>query len=137
MKFYPFDLKILSHVRKMLHIWNNLNLDHLIIKAIFKHIHNLVKFYLFVLKILSRKLMTEGQNDGIMHAKPKSNISKWGFITKYVSVLIIIKGDNQIWIRDWKPFLARFHFWIPSRGVQPCSHMTHILELICMPTKYH
>ena len=38
--------------------------------------------------------MTEGQNDGIMNAKP--NISKWGFITKYVSVLIMIKGDNQI-----------------------------------------
>ena len=24
--------------------------------------------------------MTEGQNDGMMNAKPKSNISKWGFI---------------------------------------------------------
>ena len=50
----------------------NLNLDLVSIK----HIHNLVKFYLFVLKILSRKLMTEGQNDGMMNAKPKSNISK-------------------------------------------------------------
>ena len=59
----------------------NLNLDLVSIK----HIHNLVKFYLFVLKILSRKLMTEGQNDGMMNAKPKSNISKWGFIAKYVS----------------------------------------------------
>ena len=74
MKFYPFDLKILSHVRKMIHTGNNQNLDHLIIKANLKHIHNLVKLYLFVLKILSRKLMTEGQNDGMMNAKPKSNI---------------------------------------------------------------
>ena len=40
--------------------------------------------------------MTEGQNGGMMNAKPKSNISKWGFITNYVSVLIMIKGDNQI-----------------------------------------
>ena len=23
------------------------------------------------------------------------------------------------------------------KGVQPFSHMTHILDLICMPTKYH
>ena len=40
--------------------------------------------------------MTEGQNDRMMNAKPKSNNLKWGFITKYVSVLIMIKGDNQI-----------------------------------------
>ena len=40
--------------------------------------------------------MTVGQNDGMMNVKPKSNISKWGFITKYVSEMIMIKGDNQI-----------------------------------------
>ena len=48
--------------------------------------------------------MTEGQNDGMMNAKPKSNIWKWGFITKYVSVLImreIIKYES----RSGNPFL--------------------------------
>ena len=23
------------------------------------------------------------------------------------------------------------------KGEQTCAHMTHILDLICMPTKYH
>ena len=49
--------------------------------------------------------MTEGQNDGIMNAKPKSNISKWGFITKYVSVLIMIKGVIEYESRTGNPFL--------------------------------
>ena len=66
--------------------------------------------------------MTEGQNDGMMNAKPKSNISKWGFITIYVSVLImIIKYES----RTGNPFLHVSTFEFLQGSATVLSYDTH------------